>query len=226
MQTKIRELTAQMANANQFIAKLSNLNVLEKLKELNSFDDLFERISMIKEINNKVEMNANRLDSFESTSTNSLSSIRMDMGLMFAKNEEYDLKFKGLDKNKNEMKKGFDATIEKVEERLDNLKIRFEQDKTKNVSLEPAKKENVTNFLQGKLEDIFTSNRFKKLENLEPLLNEKMDQLELKLQEFVRYPEFEKYKSTIFDRIEQVNELVQIHEEDINKKVDLEYLGD
>lgn len=186
MQTKIRELTAQMSNANQFIAKLSNLNILEKLKELNSFDDLFERISMIKEINNKVEINVGRLDSVESNSINGISSIRMDLGLIFAKNEEYDLKFKGFEKYKNENKQSFDTTIEKVEERINNLKIRIEQDKSKNTPSEPAKKENVTNFLQGKLEDIFTSNRFKKLESLEPMLNEKLENLNLTLKEFVR----------------------------------------
>jgi len=40
MQTQIRELNAQVINANKFIAQMSNLNVMEKLKDLNSFDDL------------------------------------------------------------------------------------------------------------------------------------------------------------------------------------------
>jgi len=158
----------------------------------------------------------------ETSSINGLSSIRMDFGVMYAKNDEYELKFKGLDKSKTEMKKGFDSQIEQLEERLDNLRIRLEQDKTKNANSEQPKNSNVSNFLAGKMDDIFSSNRFKKLENLEPLLTDKIKELESQLNEFVRYPEFEKYKSTIFDRIAQVNELVQIHEDDITKKVDID----
>lgn len=78
----MRQLQTQMSSINQVIAQLITLKVTDKLKDLNAFDDLFERLSMVTEINKAVENNSNRIDAVETTAINGVSSIRMDIGTM------------------------------------------------------------------------------------------------------------------------------------------------
>jgi len=76
----MRQLQTQMSSINQVIAQLITLKVTDKLKDLNAFDDLFERLSMVTEINKAVENNSNRIDAVETTAINGVSSLRMDIG--------------------------------------------------------------------------------------------------------------------------------------------------
>jgi hypothetical protein len=69
-----------MSSINQVIAQLITLKVTDKLKDLNAFDGLFERLSMVTEINKAVENNSNRIDAVETTAINGVSSLRMDIG--------------------------------------------------------------------------------------------------------------------------------------------------
>jgi hypothetical protein len=78
----MRQLQTQMSSINQVIAQLITLKVTDKLKDLNAFDDLFERLSMVTEINKAVENNSIRIDAVETTAINGVSSIRMDIGTM------------------------------------------------------------------------------------------------------------------------------------------------
>lgn len=107
----------------------------------------------------------------------------MDMGVMFAQNEQFEFKFKGVDKVNADMKRAHDSAIEKLEERIDTLRIRVEQEKTKTTTPTSTQPANVQNFLASKLDDVFQSNKFKKLENLEPLMNDKFEQFENKINE-------------------------------------------
>jgi len=73
-----------------------------------------------------------------------------------------------------------DTKFSSIEEKIDELK---NQNKSSSNVTSNNTSANVANFLSTKLEDVFSSTRFKKLENLEPELNSKIEEFELKLKE-------------------------------------------
>lgn len=154
----------------------------EKLKDLNSFEDVFARLNCIPELRNGLESNINRIDKVETQSINGMSSIRMDLGNILEKTETMDAR---IEKNTNRfetVKRDSDKVIEKMDEKIDLLKLKFEQQKSQ-VPTPTNAGSNVANFLSAKLDDVFSSGRFKKLENLEPQMNSKFEQFDQKLKE-------------------------------------------
>lgn len=80
------------------------------------------------------------------------------------------------------VKKDNDAVISQIDEKINLLKLKFEQ--LKSTAPTPTNaNSNVANFLSTKLEDVFNSGRFKRLENLEPHMNNKFEEFEEKLKE-------------------------------------------
>lgn len=75
-----------------------------------------------------------------------------------------------------------DTKFSSIEDKIDELKNKIDN-KTSSNGTSNNTPANVANFLSTRLDDVFSSNRFKKLENLEPELNSKIEEFELKLKE-------------------------------------------
>jgi uncharacterized protein YdcH (DUF465 family) len=75
-----------------------------------------------------------------------------------------------------------DTKFSSIEDKIDELKNKIDN-KTSSNGTSNSTPANVANFLSTRLDDVFSSNRFKKLENLEPELNSKIEEFELKLKE-------------------------------------------
>jgi hypothetical protein len=143
---------------------------------------LFALLNCIPELKNGLESNVNRIDKVETQAINGLSSVRMDIGSILEKTDSMDTR---IEKNTNRfetVKKESDKVIEKMDEKIDLLKLKFEQQKS-TVPTPTNAGSNVANFLSNKLDDVFSSGRFKKLENLEPQMNTKFELFDQKLKE-------------------------------------------
>jgi len=69
------------------MAQLSSANVLQKVKELNAFDDLHYRLSEVSVLRADTDANFERLDTIDARTLKDAKNLKFDMGVFQDKHE-------------------------------------------------------------------------------------------------------------------------------------------
>jgi len=85
--TQVADNIQQLQSVNNFMAQLSSANVLQKVKELNAFDDLHHRLSEVTVLRADTDANSERLDTIDARTLKEAKNFKFDMGVFTDKHE-------------------------------------------------------------------------------------------------------------------------------------------
>lgn len=158
------------------MAQLSAANVLNKVKELNAFDDLHYRLTEVSILRADVDKTYERLDTVDARTLKEAKNFKFDMGVFTDKHEHLvEMVEKNAD-TVNMNKKELDLYIRRFDGNFENLK------------------QQIANGLQStaqavkptgggvKIEDVFLHSNFKKLEEFEQFARDRFADMEYKIQ--------------------------------------------
>lgn len=191
----------QMSTFNSFMAQLSQCNVLNKMKELNAFDDLHARLTMVTELRANVDRNTESIDTINERTIKEYKNIKFEMGKMIDKHDHLnEMVVKNADTVEIN-KKDTDLIFRRVDGNIENLKTRI------NESTAMVNKPNTSSGPSFKMDDLFNHGRFKALEEFEEFARDRFSNLEYKVQhidinaldtsEFVKSHNFEQFSRKV-----------------------------
>jgi len=85
--TSVTDNIQQLQSVNNFMAQLSAANVLQKVKELNAFDDLHDRLKEVTVLRTDIDRDTERLDTIDARTIKEAKNFKFDMGVFQDKHE-------------------------------------------------------------------------------------------------------------------------------------------
>lgn len=166
----------QLQSVNQFMAQLSAANVLQKVKELNAFDDLHDRLKEVTVLRADIDRETEKLETIDARTLKEAKNFKFDMGVFQDKHEHLvELVEKNADKvemNKKEVDlymRRFDGNIENLKQQIANSA----QNSVANVQKSGP---------SFKMEDLFNHSSWKKIEEFEEFARGRFADMEYKIQ--------------------------------------------